>query len=259
LALLHKGAKVQLIPAGTAKTGTKNIILSFCKALQPVHTWNTTSEVLPITKSPPPKRPETVPLLRKQVKNKSFRQSCATHADLLKFSYEVVKHKFEGIADPRDYRAIATTLYLTVTRQQLICSKLPETVYEWKFEFPLCDPVSFPNQQYWFAWLLFSIEVAMSQLFLDISALNIDQLQQYLVNAFSSIGVQCRFQHQQDIALLLFDEDLIEFAAATALHVAISRLKRHCTGDNHAQFIFLELLPKMSDRCWSSGNQQHSG
>lgn len=95
----------------------------------------------------------------------------------------------------------------------------------------------------------------MSQLFLDTSAPDIDQLQQYLVKAFSSIGVQYQFHHQQGIALLLFgenleysvewksrryylnqrrginwqylldDEDPIKFAAAAALHVANEQIE----------------------------------
>jgi len=90
----------------------------------------------------------------------------------------------------------------------------------------------------------------MSQLFLDPSAPGVEQLQQYLVKALSSIGVQCQFQYQPGITLLLFtenlqysvewknrryylsqrrginwqylldDEDPIEFAAAVALRIA---------------------------------------
>ena len=90
----------------------------------------------------------------------------------------------------------------------------------------------------------------MSQLFLDTSAPGIEQLQQYLVKALGSIGVQCQSQHQASIALLLFtenleysvewkcrryylsqrrginwqflldDEDVIEFAATVALRIA---------------------------------------
>lgn len=37
----------------------------------------------------------------------------------------------------------------------------------------------------------------MSQLFFDTSAPGIDQLQQYLVKALGSIGVQCRFNIKQ--------------------------------------------------------------
>ncbi len=48
----------------------------------------------------------------------------------------------------------------------------------------------------------------MSQLFLDPSAPGIDQLQQYLVKALSSIGVQCQFQYQPGITLLLLTETL---------------------------------------------------
>ncbi len=48
----------------------------------------------------------------------------------------------------------------------------------------------------------------MSQSFLDPSALGIDPLQQYLVKALSSIGVQCQFQYQPGITLLLLTETL---------------------------------------------------
>jgi hypothetical protein len=79
---------------------------------------DTASESLPIAKSPPPKRPETVPPTWETDEKQELSAKLCDHADLLKFSYEVVKHKFADVADPRDYRAIATTLYLTITRQQ---------------------------------------------------------------------------------------------------------------------------------------------
>jgi hypothetical protein len=95
----------------------------------------------------------------------------------------------------------------------------------------------------------------MSQLFFDTSAPGIDHLQQYLIKALSSIGVQCQFQHQASITLLLFtesleysvewkchhyylsqrrginwqfllnDEDPIEFAAAVALRIANEQIE----------------------------------
>jgi hypothetical protein len=95
----------------------------------------------------------------------------------------------------------------------------------------------------------------MSQLFLDPSAPDIDQLQQYLVKALSSIGVQCQFQYQPGSTLLLFTGSLeysvewkyrryylsqrrginwqfllddaapIEFAAAVALRIANEKIE----------------------------------
>jgi len=40
------------------------------------------------------------------------------HADVLRFCLEVVRDKFAGVADARDYRAIATTLYIQTMKQQ---------------------------------------------------------------------------------------------------------------------------------------------
>ncbi len=95
----------------------------------------------------------------------------------------------------------------------------------------------------------------MSQLFLDPSVPGMDQLQQYLVKALSSIGVQCQFQYQPGITLLLLTENLqysvewkycryylsqrrginwqfllddadpIEFAAAVALRIANEQIE----------------------------------
>lgn len=119
LALLHKGAKVQLIPTGTSKNGNeKHSIVLLQSSPANFMSGDTVSEAPSITKSPPPKRPETVPPTWETDEKQELSAKLCDHADLLKFSYEVVKYKFSGVADPRDYRAIATTLYLTITRQQ---------------------------------------------------------------------------------------------------------------------------------------------
>jgi hypothetical protein len=126
LILLSKGAKVQLIPAGISKNGNEkhNIVLlqdspsqSSRSSTKPL-LQNAASEAHPVAELPPPKRPETIPPTWETAEKQELSAKLCDHADLLKFSYEVVKHKFAGIADPRDYRAIATTLYLTITRQQ---------------------------------------------------------------------------------------------------------------------------------------------
>jgi len=119
LALLRKGAKVQLIPAGTNKNGNeKHNIVLLQDSSGGSTLGDTASESPLVTKSPPPKRPEAVPPTWETDEKQELSAKLCDHADLLKFSYEVVKHKFASVADPRDYRAIATTLYLTITRQQ---------------------------------------------------------------------------------------------------------------------------------------------
>jgi hypothetical protein len=119
LSLLSKGAKVQLIPAGISKNGHEkhNIVLLQASPAKPIFR-DPASEGQPVSESPSPKRPETIPPTWETAEKQELSAKLCDHADLLKFSYEVVKHKFADIADPRDYRAIATTLYLTITHQQ---------------------------------------------------------------------------------------------------------------------------------------------
>lgn len=122
LTVLSKGAKVQLIPAGISKNGKEkhNIVL-----LQDVPAASIKPILHAVTSAPQPeaaltlpKRPEAVPPTWGTSEKQELSAKLCDHADLLKFSYEVVQHKFAGIADPRDYRAISTTLYLSITRQQ---------------------------------------------------------------------------------------------------------------------------------------------
>jgi hypothetical protein len=103
LALLSKGAKVQPIPAGISKNGTEkhNIVLLQESSAKPV-LQDTESKALPVAKLLSPKRPEAVPPTWETAEKQALSAKLCDHADLLKFSYEVVKHKFAGIADPHD-------------------------------------------------------------------------------------------------------------------------------------------------------------
>ncbi len=103
---LTQGAIVQLVPAGKDRNGKdKHNILridtnSSPTAKQTVH------------------RPDRVPATWSDEQKLALSAQICDHADLMRFCLEVAHEKFAGLADQRDFRALATTLYLQILRQQ---------------------------------------------------------------------------------------------------------------------------------------------
>lgn len=103
---LTQGAIVQFVPAGKDRNGKdKHNILrietnSSPAAKQTVH------------------RPDRVPATWSDEQKLALSAQICDHADLMRFCLEVAHEKFAGLADQRDFRALATTLYLQILRQQ---------------------------------------------------------------------------------------------------------------------------------------------
>ena len=110
---LRKGVMVQLVPAGDDKNGKPkhNIVLLETPTTPPVTQAKQTA--------PPaiPQRPEAPPLWTDDQKRQLSAAVC-DHTDLFRFCLETVIGKFADLADQRDHRAIATTVYLQVVRQE---------------------------------------------------------------------------------------------------------------------------------------------
>lgn len=118
---LRKGVIVQLIPAGSDKNGNvkHNIVL--------LDTQNTSPPTASASTTPPaiPQRPDAPPLWTDDQKRQLSAAVC-DHADLFRFCLETVKGKINDLADHRDHRAIATTVYLQVLRQEPTAAITPE-------------------------------------------------------------------------------------------------------------------------------------
>lgn len=103
---LTQGAIVQLVPAGKDRNGKdKHNILRIDAnpshaAQQAIH------------------RPECISATWSDEQKLALSAQICDHADLLRFCLEVAHKKFAGLADQRDFRALATTLYLQILRQQ---------------------------------------------------------------------------------------------------------------------------------------------
>ena len=103
---LIQGAIVQLVPAGKDRSGKdKHNIVRIDANLS--HTAKRAIH-----------RPDRVPATWSDEQKLALSAQICDHADLLRFCLEVAHEKFAGLADQRDFRALATTLYLQVLRQQ---------------------------------------------------------------------------------------------------------------------------------------------
>lgn len=103
---LTQGTVVQLVPAGKDRNGKdKHNILRI--DTNPSHTAKRTVH-----------RPDRVPATWSDEQKVALSAQICDHADLLRFCLEVAHEKFAGLADQRDFRALATTLYLQILRQQ---------------------------------------------------------------------------------------------------------------------------------------------
>lgn len=106
---LTKGAIVHLVPAGKDRNGKdKHNILQL--------------DTEPSSSSEPPAkrevyRPESIGATWSEEQKLALSAQICDHADLLRFCLEVAHEKFVGLADQRDVRALATTLYLQILRQ----------------------------------------------------------------------------------------------------------------------------------------------
>lgn len=103
---LAQGAIVQLVPAGKDRNGKdKHNILRIDTNSSPA-----TKRVI--------HRPSNIGSTWSDEQKLALSAQICDHADLLRFCLEVAHEKFAGFADQRDFRALATTLYLQVLRQQ---------------------------------------------------------------------------------------------------------------------------------------------
>lgn len=103
---LTQGTIVQLVPVGKDRNGKdKHNILRINANLS-----HTAQRVI--------HRPVCVPATWSDEQKLALSAQICDHADLLRFCLEVAHEKFAGLADPRDFRALATTLYLQILRQQ---------------------------------------------------------------------------------------------------------------------------------------------
>ena len=112
---LSKGARVQLVPAGKDRSGKDkhNIVLLEGQAVStPV-----VQPQSPIPPTPVPIRPSKIPPTWTDEQKREMSAAICDHADVLRFCLEVVQHKFAAVAEPREYRAIATTLYIQMMQQ----------------------------------------------------------------------------------------------------------------------------------------------
>lgn len=102
---LTQGAIVHLVPAGKDRNGKEKHNILQIEA-----------------DSPPPRRtidrPDSIPATWNDEQKIALSAQICDHADLLRFCLEVAHEKFAGVADQRDFRALATTLYLQILRQQ---------------------------------------------------------------------------------------------------------------------------------------------
>lgn len=97
---------VHLVPAGKDRNGKeKHNILRI------------DAEVSPATQRGI-HRPSNIPATWNDKQKLALSAQICDHADLLRFCLEVVHEKFAGVADQRDFRALATTLYLQILRPQ---------------------------------------------------------------------------------------------------------------------------------------------
>ena len=103
---LTQGTIVQLVPAGKDRNGKdKHNILRINANSAPA-----TKRVV--------HRPDCIPATWSDEQKLTLSAQICDHADLLRFCLEVAHEKFAGLADQRDFRALATTLYLQILRQQ---------------------------------------------------------------------------------------------------------------------------------------------
>lgn len=103
---LTQGTIVHLVPAGKDRNGKdKHNIVRINAESSP-----TTKRVI--------HRPSNIGATWSDEQKLALSAQICDHADLLRFCLEVAHEKFAGLADQRDFRALATTLYLQVLRQQ---------------------------------------------------------------------------------------------------------------------------------------------
>ncbi|HEY9908136.1 MAG TPA: hypothetical protein V6D18_11110 [Thermosynechococcaceae cyanobacterium] len=108
---LREGATVQLVPSGTDKNGnTKHQIVT----MDSPPTATRSSPPLPSSPSPAAivTRPTSVPPTWNPQDKQQLCALVTDYADLFKFCIATVQHKMEEQVESRDYRAIATTLFL---------------------------------------------------------------------------------------------------------------------------------------------------
>ncbi len=102
-------APVHLVPAGQDRSGKDkhNIVM-----------LNSEPSAVDATSSKSPiNRPESIGATWSHEQKLALSAQICDHADLLRFCLEVAHEKFAGLADPRDFRALATTLHLQILRQ----------------------------------------------------------------------------------------------------------------------------------------------
>lgn len=104
---LTKGAIVHLVPAGKDRSGKDKHNILRLDTVAPVST-PAKREV---------SRPESIGATWSDEQKLALSAQICDHANLLRFCLEVTHEKFADLADPRDFRALATTLYLQVLRQ----------------------------------------------------------------------------------------------------------------------------------------------
>lgn len=105
---LTKGTIVHLVPAGKDRQGKdKHNILRLDTNL-PASAAPTKREIY---------RPESIGATWSDEQKLALSAQICDHADLLRFCLEVAHEKFAELADSRDFRALATTLYLQILRQ----------------------------------------------------------------------------------------------------------------------------------------------
>lgn len=106
---LTKGAMVHLVPAGRDRSG---------KDKHNIVTLDSDSSAADaISPKSPINRPGSIGATWSDEQKLALSAQICDHADLLRFCLEVAHEKFSGLADPRDFRALATTLYLQILRQ----------------------------------------------------------------------------------------------------------------------------------------------
>lgn len=106
---LTKGTIVHLVPAGKDRSGKdKHNIVTLNSDAPAVDATSSKSLI---------NRPESIAATWSDEQKLALSAQICDHADLLRFCLEVAHEKFADLADPRDFRALATTLYLQILRQ----------------------------------------------------------------------------------------------------------------------------------------------
>ena len=114
---LSKGARVQLVPAGKDRSGKDKHNIVLLEGQTQAVSASTGQPQSPIPPTPAPVRPSKIPPTWTDEQKREMSAAICDHADVLRFCLEVVQHKFAGVAEPREYRAIATTLYIQMMKQ----------------------------------------------------------------------------------------------------------------------------------------------